>query len=428
MVYGRDFEGEPIALESITGEMGEVIIRGQVMEVDAREIRNEKTILIFPVTDFTDSIVIKMFLRNEQVPEVTEHIKKGAFLKFKGVTTIDRFDSELTIGSVNGIKKIADFTTSRMDTSPQKRVELHCHTKMSDMDGVTDAKALVKRAYEWGHKALAITDHGVVQSFPEANHCFDAWGGCVPKDSDFKVLYGMEAYLVDDLKGMVTNGKGQSMDGSFVVFDIETTGFSPLTCRIIEIGAVRVENGQITDRFSTFVNPGVPIPFRIEQLTGINDGMVMDAPGIEAVLPNFLGFCEGAVMVAHNADFDMSFIIENCNRLGIANDFTYVDTVGMARFLLPALNRFKLDTVAKAVGVSLKHHHRAVDDAACTAEIFVKFVAMLKEKEIYDVGELNSQGAVSTDSIKKMPTYHAIILVKTRQDASIFISWSANLI
>lgn len=412
VVYGRDFEGEPIALESITGEMGEVIIRGQVMEVDAREIRNEKTILIFPVTDFTDSIVIKMFLRNEQVPEVTEHIKKGAFLKFKGVTTIDRFDSELTIGSVNGIKKIADFTTSRMDTSPQKRVELHCHTKMSDMDGVTDAKALVKRAYEWGHKALAITDHGVVQSFPEANHCFDAWGGCVPKDSDFKVLYGMEAYLVDDLKGMVTNGKGQSMDGSFVVFDIETTGFSPLTCRIIEIGAVRVENGQITDRFSTFVNPGVPIPFRIEQLTGINDGMVMDAPGIEAVLPNFLGFCEGAVMVAHNADFDMSFIIENCNRLGIANDFTYVDTVGMARFLLPALNRFKLDTVAKAVGVSQKHHHRAVDDAACTAEIFVKFVAMLKEKEIYDVGELNSQGAVSTDSIKKMPTYHAIILVK----------------
>jgi DNA polymerase-3 subunit alpha (Gram-positive type) len=412
VVYGRDFEGDALALENITGEMGEVIIRGQVLDVEAREIRNEKTILIYPITDFTDTITVKMFLRNEQVPEIKEAIKKGAFIKLRGVTTIDRFDSELTIGSVTGIKKISDFTTARVDTSPQKRVELHCHTKMSDMDGVTEAKALVKRAYEWGHKAIAITDHGVVQAFPEANHCFDAWGGCVPKDSDFKVLYGMEAYLVDDLKGMVTNAKGQQMDGSFVVFDIETTGFSPLTCKIIEIGAVRVEGGQITDRFSTFVNPRVPIPFRIEQLTSITDSMVEKAPGIEEVLPEFLKFCEGAVMVAHNAEFDMSFIIENCSQLGIPNDFTYVDTVGMARFLLPALNRFKLDTVAKAVGVSLAHHHRAVDDAACTAEIFVKFVDMLKERDILDVDELNQQGSISPDTIKKLPTYHAIILAQ----------------
>ncbi|MCI5903323.1 MAG: PolC-type DNA polymerase III [Blautia sp.] len=412
VVYGRDFDGDAIPLEHITGEMGEVIIRGQVVDVEAREIRNEKTILIYPVTDFTDTIVVKMFLRNEQVPEVTEHIKKGAYLKIRGVTTIDRFDSELTIGSVAGIKKIADFTSKRTDTSPQKRVELHCHTKMSDMDGVTDAKALVKRAYEWGHKAIAITDHGVVQAFPEANHCFDAWGGCVPKESDFKVLYGMEAYLVDDQKGMVTNGKGQKMDGRFVVFDIETTGFSPLTCQIIEIGAVRVENGQITDRFSTFVNPKVPIPFRIEQLTGISDEMVMDAPQIEQVLPEFLRFCEDSVLVAHNADFDMSFIMENCRRQEIPEDFTYVDTVGMARFLLPALNRFKLDTVAKAVGVSLQNHHRAVDDAACTAEIFVRFVEMLKERDIYDVDQLNAQGAVSADTIRKLPTYHAVILAK----------------
>lgn len=412
VIYGRDFDGDVITLESITGEMGEVIVRGQVMDVEAREIRNEKTILIFPITDFTDSIVVKMFLRNEQLPEVKDHIKKGAFLKIRGVTTIDRFDSELTIGSIAGIKKIANFQTKRMDTSPQKRVELHCHTKMSDMDGVTDAKALVKRAYEWGHKAIAITDHGVVQAFPEANHCFDAWGGCVPKDSDFKVLYGMEAYLVDDLKGMVTNGKGQSLDGKFVVFDIETTGFAPTTCKIIEIGAVLVENGKITDRFSTFVNPKVPIPFRIEQLTSINDEMVMGAPTIEEILPEFLKFCEGAVMVAHNADFDMSFIIENCKRQGIEQDFTYVDTVGMARFLLPALNRFKLDTVAKAVGVPLQHHHRAVDDAACTADIFVKFVEMLRERDILDVDELNKQGAVSPDTIRKLPTYHAVIFMK----------------
>ena len=412
VIYGRDFEGETVPLEAVTGEMGEVIIRGQVMDVEAREIRNEKTILIFPVTDFTDSIVVKMFLRNEQVPEIREEIKKGAFLKLKGVTTIDRFDSELTIGSVAGIKKIADFTGTRMDTSPQKRVELHCHTKMSDMDGVTDAKALVKRAYEWGHKAIAITDHGVVQAFPEANHCFDAWGGCVPKDSDFKVLYGMEAYLVDDLKGIVANSRGQSVDGRFVVFDIETTGFSPLSCQIIEIGAVLVENGVITDRFSTFVNPKVPIPYRIEQLTSINDSMVMDAPDIQTVLPEFREFCKGAVMVAHNADFDMSFIIENCRRQEIPQDFTYVDTVGMARFLLPALNRFKLDTVAKAVGVPLGHHHRAVDDAACTADIFVKFVGMLKERDIYDLDALNKQGSVSVDTIKKLPTYHAVIFAR----------------
>ena len=197
-----------------------------------------------------------------------------------------------------------------------------------------------------------------------------------------------------------------------MVVDIETTGFSPLTCRIIEIGAVRVENGQITDRFSTFVNPKVPIPFRIEQLTSISDSMVMDAPTVEQVLPDFLEFCKGAVMVAHNADFDMGFIMENCDQLGIPHDFTYVDTVGMARFLLPALNRFKLDTVAKAVGVPLQHHHRAVDDAECTAFIFTKFVEMLSERDIFDVGELNRQGAVSVNTIKKLPTYHAIILVK----------------
>ena len=412
VIYGRDFEGDPIPLESITQEMGEVIIRGQVMSVEERQIRNEKTILIFPVTDLTDSITVKMFLPNEQVPEVKEGIKKGAFLKIRGVANVDRFDSELTIASVNGIRKIGSFLSTRTDTSPVKRIELHCHTKMSDMDGVTDAKALVKRAYQWGHPAIAITDHGVVQSFPEANHCFDEYGGCVPKDSPFKVLYGMEAYLVDDTKGIVHNPRGQKLNGRFVVFDIETTGFSSLTCQIIEIGAVLVEDGQIKDRFSTFVNPGTPIPFRIEQLTSINDAMVMDAPKIDEILPRFLEFCEGAVMAAHNADFDMGFIEENCKRLGMEKEFTYVDTVGMARFLLPQLNRFKLDTVAKAVGVTLDHHHRAVDDAECTAHIFTRFVSMRAERDILDLDEMSRQGAVSVDMIKKLPTYHAIILVK----------------
>ena len=412
VIYGRDFEDETIPLESIQTEMGEVCIRGQIMTLETREIRNEKTIIIFAITDFTDSITVKMFARNDQVSEILEGVKVKAFLKLKGVTTIDRYDSELTIGSVVGIKKIAPFTSSRADTSPEKRVELHCHTKMSDMDGVSDAKDIIKRAYEWGHRAIAITDHGVVQAFPEANHCFDSWGGVVPPDADFKVIYGVEAYLVDDMKGIVQNSKVQSMRGTFVVFDIETTGFSALRDKIIEIGAVRVEDGKIVGRFSEFVNPRIPIPFRIEKLTSINDSMVAGADSIDVILPRFVEFCRGAVMVAHNAEFDMSFIEKNCGDLGIETDYTSVDTVGMARFLLPQLNRFKLDTVAKAVGVSLEHHHRAVDDAECTAQIFQKFITMCEEREISTLDELNEKGAVSVNAVQKMPTYHAIILAK----------------
>ncbi len=412
VLYGRDFDDEVIPLENVQTEMGEVCVRGKIMSLEKREIRNEKTIIIFSITDFTDSITVKMFARNDQVEEITEGVKEKAFVKLKGITTIDRYDSELTIGSVVGIKKIASFENSRSDNYPEKRVELHCHTKMSDMDGVSDAKALIKRAYEWGHKAIAITDHGVVQAFPEANHCFDAWGGVVPPEADFKVIYGVEAYLVDDLKGIVQNSKGQSLHAPYVVFDIETTGFSALKDKIIEIGAVKVENGRITERFSEFVNPQIPIPFRIEELTSINDNMVADAPTIDVILPKFEKFCEGCVMVAHNAEFDMSFIRKNYEDLGIEREDTVVDTVGMARFLLPQLNRFKLDTVAKAVGVSLEHHHRAVDDASCTADIFVKFIEMCAERDIFNLDELNEKGTVSVHSIQKMPTYHAIILAK----------------
>ena len=403
VIYGRDFEEDAIPIETIVGEMGEVVIRGQIMTLDTREIRGEKTIIIMSVTDFTDSIVLKIFTKNENLPELMGDLKKGAFLKIKGVTTIDKFDSELTIGSIVGIKKIPDFTTIRMDNSPLKRVELHCHTKMSDMDGVTDVGDLVKRAYKWGHKALAITDHGNVQAFPIANHA-------LPDDPDFKIIYGVEAYLVDDLKDIVENSKNKSLQDTYVVFDIETTGFSPLVNKIIEIGAVKVEKGNITERFSTFVNPEVPIPFHIENLTGIKDDMVITAPVIAEVMPEFLAFCDGAVMVAHNADFDMSFIKYNCDRLSIPYDFTIADTVAMARMLLPNLNRFKLDTVARALNISLENHHRAVDDAACTAEIFEKFVKMLADRGINTLDELNAEGHVSKETVMKMPTHHAIIL------------------
>ena len=332
----------------------------------------------------------------------------GAFLKIKGVTNIDKFDGELVISSVFGIKKISDFTESRKDNAVEKRVELHCHTKMSDMDGVSEVKDLVKRAHDWGHKAIAITDHGVVQAFPDANHYIET----LDKDDPFKVIYGVEGYLVDDLQDVAVNEKGQSLKGTYVVFDLETTGFSSAKDKIIEIGAVKVENGEITDKYSTFVNPKIPIPFRITQLTSITDEMVMESPEIETILPQFLKFVGDAVLVAHNASFDVSFIEENCRQQGIEPDFTSVDTVGLARVLLPTLSKFKLNVVAKALNISQEHHHRAVDDARVTAEIYVKFIQMLEERGIETLDQMNHFGAHNAEAIRKMPSYHVIVLAK----------------
>ena len=408
MIYGRPFDDEPIELSTVIGEMGEITFRGKVISFDTREIRNEKTIVMYAVTDFTDTIMVKMFVRNDQLADVLAEIKMGAFLKIKGVTNIDKFDGELVISSVFGIKKISDFTESRKDNAVEKRVELHCHTKMSDMDGVSEVKDLVKRAHDWGHKAIAITDHGVVQAFPDANHYIET----LDKDDPFKVIYGVEGYLVDDLQDVAVNEKGQSLKGTYVVFDLETTGFSSAKDKIIEIGAVKVENGEITDKYSTFVNPKIPIPFRITQLTSITDEMVMESPEIETILPQFLKFVGDAVLVAHNASFDVSFIEENCRQQGIEPDFTSVDTVGLARVLLPTLSKFKLNVVAKALNISQEHHHRAVDDARVTAEIYVKFIQMLEERGIETLDQMNHFGAHNAEAIRKMPSYHVIVLAK----------------
>ena len=389
----------------IQDEIGEVVVRGKVITVEARELRNEKTLLIFGLTDFTDTITCKIFLKNEQAPDVTGKIKKGSFLKLRGMALLDRYDKEISISSIVGIKTIDDFTVTRKDESPRKRVELHAHTLMSDMDAVVDVKDLVKRAMSWGHPAIAITDHGVVQSFPEANHCLH--GG-----EDFKIIYGMEAYLVDDLKEICENIKGQSIHDTCVVFDIETTGFGPVNDQIIEIGAVKVVNGQIVDKYSTFINPDIPIPYHITQLTSITDDMVMDSPKIDVILPEFLEFCGDAVLVAHNASFDVGFINKKAEFLGIETDFTVVDTVGIARLLLPHLSRFKLNVVAKELGISLENHHRAVDDAGATAEIFVKFIEMLEEKGVTTLEELEAMNVMTPEMIKKLPTYHAILLAK----------------
>ena len=398
-----------------------MVLRGKIIRVEKRELRSGSKMMIFDLTDFTDSITIKMFLREDQEADADEAIKQGKFIKLKGITTIDRFDGELTVGSITGIKKCEDFTTRRVDNAPVKRVELHCHTKMSDMDGVSEVKDIIKRAKQWGMPALAVTDHGCVQAFPDASHALD-------KGDAFKVLYGVEGYLVDDMKEIVENSENQSLDGAFVVFDIETTGFSPVKNKIIEIGAVRVENGVITDRMDEFVDPEVPIPFEIERLTGINDAMVMGAETIGPVLGRFLEFCRGAVLVAHNASFDVGFISHNASVLGYEFHPTVMDTVALARVLLPNLNRYKLDTVAKALNVSLENHHRAVDDAEATAGIFLKFVEMLKKQHgMETLDDLNVFNQAEDSAIMKMPTYHVIILAKNdlgRVNLYRLVSWS----
>lgn len=408
LIYGKNFEDEPIKLDQVVGEMGEITIHGKIINFDTREIRNEKTILMFAVTDFTDTITIKMFARNDQLPELLGGLKKGIFVKIKGITTIDKFDGELTIGSVTGIRKSGDFTVSREDLSPRKRVELHCHTKMSDMDGASEVKDIVKRAHDWGHPAIAITDHGVVQSFPDANHYIHT----LDKDDPFKILYGVEGYIVDDLTDIAVNAGDENLDGTYIVFDLETTGFSSIKDKIIEIGAVKVVNGEVVDRFSTFVNPKRPIPFEITQLTGITDEMVIESPDIETILPQFLEFAGDGVLVAHNAGFDVGFIEQNCRYQEIAPRFVYVDTVALARVLLPTLSKYKLNVVAKALGISLENHHRAVDDAKATAEIFMKFVQMLRDQNINTLKEVNQFGDMNPNAIRKLPTYHVIILIQ----------------
>ena len=404
VLYGRDFNDDPLPINELDGHLGMVTIRGKIIFTETMTLRSGSTLFMANITDFTDTIRVKMFADEESAPDVKAALSEGQFVLIKGVANNDKFDGELTISSVSGVKKCSDFRIRREDHSPVKRVELHCHTKMSDMDGVSDVGAILKRAESWGMDALAVTDHGCVQAFPDALH--------TKLSPDFKVIYGMEGYLVNDIEELVVNGRGQDLDCTCVVFDIETTGFSPVTNHIIEIGAVRVEKGQITDRFSTFVNPQVPIPYHIEQLTGINDNMVLSAPVISEVLPKFLEFCGDAVIVAHNASFDTSFIRENANRLGLTYEPTILDTVTLARLLLPNLNRYKLDTVAKELKISLENHHRAVDDAGATAEIFVRFLEMLHARDIHDLGALNALSEMSAETIMKLPTYHIIILAK----------------
>ncbi|MCR5106770.1 MAG: PolC-type DNA polymerase III [Lachnospiraceae bacterium] len=410
VIFGREFDIKPTPIANMDNVIGDFAIRGKVIRLEKRDTKSGHLLVIFDITDFTDTISVKLFPREEQRERFFENVYEGCSILLHGAASLDKFDGEYSIGNVYGIMKTEPVSSgsSRFDDAHEKRVELHCHTKMSDMDGVSDVKDIVKRAASYGHKAVAITDHGVVQGFIDAFHTVQDINKTNP---DFKVIYGMEGYLVDDRPPCINPSDHTILD-SCVVFDIETTGFSPVKDSIIEIGAVKVVNGEITDRFSRFVNPRRSIPYRITSLTGITDEMVEDADYITQVLPEFLDFVKDSVLVAHNAKFDVSFIKQKASDLGIDYAPTYVDTVGLARILLSELNRYKLDTVAKALNVSLENHHRAVDDAGATAEIYVRFVKMLKDMGRVTLEDVNLLAKDSDNVIRKGMAYHVIILAK----------------
>ena len=411
--YGRDTEDEPVPIDSVIGDGRETVIKGQILNVENRPTkRGDLELVMFVVTDFTDSIKVKMFVKEEFKDEVLEKVKPKEVVLVKGIAQVDAYDKEVSISSVITVKKATLEKKKRIDDYPVKRVELHCHTKMSEMDGLSDVEDIVAQAIAFGHKALAVTDHGVVHAFPKAAHA-------LPKGSDFKLIYGVEAYLVDDLTTIINSDddKDRSLDvgifdSDYVVFDIETTGFSPKKNAIIEIGAVKVIDGKITDRFSTFINPERPIPFEITKLTSIRDDMVKDAPKIETVLPEFMEFCKGCILVGHNVRFDAGFIKYYCEKLGLDYHYITVDTVIMAQFLLPQLKRYKLDTVAKELGYILEGHHRAVNDAECTADIFLKLGEKAIKRGVTTLSELNDKGRIDEETVKKLHPYHAIILAK----------------
>ncbi len=403
VVYGNGVRGEPTPLIELGNEYGRYVVEGDIFKVDERVTKRGWIIYTISITDLTYSIGLKLILSKEaKTAKLSEVLSNGNRIRVSGNLEEDRYSREPVI-NVESImlceKKV------RKDECEEKRVELHCHTKMSALDGFADVGALVKQAAKWGHKAIAITDHGVVHAFPDAYKA--------GKSNGIKVILGCEGYIANDEDVKIVKGVTDfSVNDRFVVFDLETTGLSAQRDEIIEIGAVKVENGKITDRFSEFVNPGIPIPEKIQKLTGISDSMVSKARGIDELLPAFLEFAGDCVFVAHNADFDMSFIKSNCQKLGIERSFASLDTLELSRAMFPELSKHKLDTVAKHLGVSLENHHRACDDAGATAEIMVKCLEILKKDNgISRVDEINTRFAGSTD-YKKLKTHHIILLAK----------------
>lgn len=404
--YGRSIRGKIEPISTIVADTGRIVVWGDIFDIEKKVTKSgDKNIFVIDITDYSGSTSVKVFGTIKDTA-ILDNLKKGDTVVVQGDVEYDRYAGELmliarSIGTANKVKVV--------DKAEEKRVELHLHTNMSQMDAVTSAGDLVKRAADWGHPAVAITDHGVAQAFPDAMKAADK----INKDGEkIKVIYGTEAYFMDDLVESVSGKSEEPLDGTFICFDIETTGLSANRDKITEIGAVKVENGQITDTFSTFANPGMPIPAKITELTGITDAMVKDAPSQSEAVSAFLEFAGDNVLVAHNAPFDTSFIRKACENMNKEYNYTSIDTVAISRAILTDIKNCKLDTVAKYLRLGDFNHHRATDDAEMLARIFINLCTRLKDDyNITKTNEINTQIAGGGD-FKKLPTYHQIILVK----------------
>lgn len=406
-LYGRSIRGKMIPISSISGDSGRIVVWGDVFDIEKKVTKSgDKNIFTIDITDYTGSTTAKVF-NSIKESAVIDNIKKGDTIVVQGDVEYDKYAGELVVNarSIGTAQKV-----KVVDNAEKKRVELHMHTNMSQMDAVTSAGDLVNRAYQWGHKAVAITDHGVAQAFPDAMKAADK----INKDEEkIKIIYGVEAYFIDDLVESVKGDADTGFDGTFICFDIETTGLSAARDKITEIGAVKVENGVITDTFSTFANPEMPIPQKITQLTGITDDMVKDAPSQSEAVGAFLEFAGDNVLVAHNAPFDTSFIAKACEDMGREYNYTSIDTVAISRAILTDIKNCKLDTVAKFLRLGDFNHHRATDDAEMLARIFINLCQRLTDDYgITKTNDINTK--IAGGDFKKLPTYHQIILVKNK--------------
>lgn len=406
-LYGRSIRGKMIPISSISGDSGRIVVWGDVFDIEKKVTKSgDKNIFTIDITDYTGSTTAKVF-NSIKESAVIDNIKKGDTIVVQGDVEYDKYAGELVVNarSIGTAQKV-----KVVDNAEKKRVELHMHTNMSQMDAVTSAGDLVNRAYQWGHKAVAITDHGVAQAFPDAMKAADK----INKDEEkIKIIYGVEAYFMDDLVESVKGDADTGFDGTFICFDIETTGLSAARDKITEIGAVKVENGVITDTFSTFANPEMPIPQKITQLTGITDDMVKDAPSQSEAVGAFLEFAGDNVLVAHNAPFDTSFIAKACEDMGREYNYTSIDTVAISRAILTDIKNCKLDTVAKFLRLGDFNHHRATDDAEMLARIFINLCQRLTDDYgITKTNDINTK--IAGEDFKKLPTYHQIILVKNK--------------
>ena len=380
-----------------------VSLEGEVINSEDRELKSGRVLYSFDLYDGTSTLTCKAFLDKKNAKKVMGRVKNAKAIKIAGTAQMDSFSHEQTVMAYTILEIEPPKKEIRMDNAEEKRVELHMHTKMSQMDGMTSATDLIKRAMKWGMKSIAITDHGVVQAFPEAHKLlgFD--------NHDIKIIYGVEAYLAPDKVSPVSFSKGQSIDTTYCVLDLETTGFSFRTEKITEVGIMKVKNGEVIDEFSCFVNPEKPIPQRVVEVTNITDDMVKDAETIDKVMPKILEFVGDSVLVAHNADFDIGFLKYNANKLGLSLDNTYLDTLRLAKDLFPDYKKYKLGKIAENLGIKVEVAHRALDDVDTTVKVLNVMLNMLKEKGVETLDDITKKIAGEAD-FKKLPTYHAIIL------------------